>query len=114
MKVRKLTGAAQGSGSSLVRWERISGLRAVMCLAKSCFGRPSVGAHVQKDSMTDKGWYIVPLCSGCSAKRGRDLDIWDHATLVGAAGDFLPGTMPRRSTARPVPVFSWGPKRLAR
>jgi hypothetical protein len=111
MKVRKLAGAAQGSGSSLARWEKLSGMRAVMCLARSCFGRPSVGAHVQKDSLADTGWYIVPLCSGCSAKRGRELDIWDHAPLVCAARDFLPRALPHRSTARPVPVLSWGPRK---
>jgi hypothetical protein len=107
--VRKLNGGAQGSGGSLARWEKISGLRAVMCLAKSCFGRPSVGAHVQKDSPTDRGLYIVPLCSTCSSKRERDLEIWDHATLVGA-GDHLPGTLPHGSTVSSIPIF-WGPRR---
>ena len=25
-----------------------------------------VGAHVQKDTLLDRKWYIVPLCRGCN------------------------------------------------
>ena len=39
---------------------------------------------MQKDSATDKNWYIVPLCSACNNKKGQDLDIWDGASLVSA------------------------------
>jgi hypothetical protein len=80
-----------GSGSWLAHWEKLSGLRAFMCFAKGCFGRPSVGGHVQKDRRTDQSWYVVPLCSACNTKRGQDLDVWDYATLVYAAGGLNSG-----------------------
>jgi hypothetical protein len=89
MKVGNLNGVAQsrfGSGSWLDEWEKLSGLKAFMCFAKGCFGRPSVGGHVQKESRTDRSWYIVPLCSHCNQKQGQDLDIWDAATLVSITG----------------------------
>jgi hypothetical protein len=57
-----------------------------MCFAEGCFGRPSVGAHVQKDRLTDTRWYVVPLCSSCGGRSGQDLDVWDQATLVCVAG----------------------------
>jgi hypothetical protein len=85
MKVRNLNGAAYrtcGSESWLAHWENLSGLRAFMCFAEGCFGRPSVGGQVQKDRRTDGNWYVVPLCSSCNTRKGQDLDVWDYATLV--------------------------------
>jgi hypothetical protein len=89
MKVRNLNKVAQvncSSGSWLAHWEKLSGLKAFMCFSKGCFGRPAVGGHVQKESRTDKRWYVVPLCNDCNQKRGQDLDVWDAATLVSIKG----------------------------
>jgi hypothetical protein len=85
MRVKNLNGTPQNtrtSGSWLAYWELYSGQNAYMCVSDGCIMRPSVGAHVQMDSPTDKSWYVIPLCADCSKKRGQDLDIWDMAKLV--------------------------------
>ena len=87
MRVKNLNGGTQNkcsSGSWLAHWEKFSGQNAYMCFGKGCINRPSVGGHVQKDSTTDKNWYIVPLCDDCNKKRGQDLDIWALALLIPA------------------------------
>jgi hypothetical protein len=95
MKVKNLNGTApitKESGNWLSHWEKLSGLNAFMCYVKGCIKRPSVGGHVQKDSPTDKTWYVIPLCDDCGRKRGQDLDIWDAATLISAAARIATGT----------------------
>jgi hypothetical protein len=87
MTVRNLGGATQikcNSSSWLAHWEIFSGQNAVMCFAEGCINRPSFGGQVQKDSPTDKNWYVIPLCNDCNNKRGQDLDIWDTANLAPA------------------------------
>ena len=87
MRVKNLNGATQkkcSSSSWLAHWEKFSGQNAYMCFVKGCTNKRSVGGHVQKDSLTDKNWYVIPLCDDCNKKRGHDLDIWDMATLVSA------------------------------
>ncbi|MBZ5591218.1 MAG: hypothetical protein LAP39_03210 [Acidobacteriia bacterium] len=42
-----------------------------------------MGAHVQKDSTTDKNWYIVPLCKKHNGETGKSLEIGAY-TLVSA------------------------------
>lgn len=103
MKVKNLNGATQSicsSGSWFAHWEKLSGQNAFMCVTNGCIRRPSVGGHVQKDSMTDKSWYVVPLCDDCNKKRGQDLDIWDLATLVSANALKIPGAEPGRAPFR--------------
>jgi hypothetical protein len=87
MRVKNLGGATQNTHSSagwLALWEKLSGQNAFICFVKGCIRRPSVGGQVQKDSSTDKNWYVIPLCVDCSKKKGQDLDIWDEAGLVSA------------------------------
>jgi len=87
LRVRNLNGSTQGSsttGSWLTYWEKFSGQTAYGCFVSGCKNKRSVGGHVQKDSTTDKSWYIVPLCDECSKKTGQDLDVWDLAMLVPA------------------------------
>jgi hypothetical protein len=43
-----------------------------------------VGAHVQKDSATDKSWYIVPLCKAHNARKGDSINILEGIKLVSA------------------------------
>ena len=43
-----------------------------------------VGAHVQKDSATDKSWYIVPLCKEHNARTGDSINIIEGINLVSA------------------------------
>ncbi len=85
MKVRNLNGAAlSSSGARLSLWEKISGQNAWLCFVKGCIRRPSVVGLVQKDILTDRTWYLIPLCDDCNQKRGQDLDIWDAPLLYGS------------------------------
>ena len=87
MRVRNLNGATQKecTGSSwLAHWEAHSGQTAYGCFVTGCSNKRSVGGRVRKDSTTDTGWYIIPICEECNKKTGQDLDIWDLAKLVPA------------------------------
>ena len=44
----------------------------------------SVGALIQKDSLTDQDLYVIPLCDDCNKKLGQELEIWDTTELVSA------------------------------
>jgi hypothetical protein len=85
MRVRNLNGVSAGAGdgvSWLARWEKFSGQNAFMCFAEGCINRPSAGGRVLRDSLTDRNWYVIPLCKECNEKSGKDLEIWDPANLV--------------------------------
>jgi hypothetical protein len=85
LRVRNLNGSPQtnsNAGSWLTYWEKFSGQTAYGCFVSGCKNKRSVGARVQKDSASDKNWYIVPLCEECNQKTGQDLDIWELAMLV--------------------------------
>jgi hypothetical protein len=87
MRVKNLNGSGQGksgNGSWLTHWEKLSGQNAWICYGQGCIGRPSAGGRVQKDSLIDRRWYVIPLCAACNDKNGQDLDIWDAARLVPA------------------------------
>lgn len=87
MKVNNINGTSPNAckcGSWLDHWVKFSG-RALpsYCAEATCRKGPEVGAHVQKDSVTDKAWYIVPLCTGHN-KTAKSLDIMDSTVLVSA------------------------------
>jgi hypothetical protein len=88
MKIRNINGTSENvceCGSWLEHWKKFSGQSfPVYCPEKVCTNKPEVGAHVQKDNSTDKGWYIVPLCSKCNGKTGESLEISDNVKLVSA------------------------------
>ena len=87
MRVKTLDGSSLNlcdGGTWLAHWEKLSGQKANRCFAQGCINTPSIGVQVQKNSQTDKGWYLIPLCGECNKKRGQELDIWDTATLVSA------------------------------
>jgi hypothetical protein len=87
LRVRNLNGSAHTScnaGSWLTYWEKFSRQTAHGCFVSGCTNECSVGGHVQKESATDKNWYVVPLCEECNERMGQDLDIWDLAVLVPA------------------------------
>ena len=108
MHVKNLNNGApvnSSSGSWLTHWERHTGQNAWMCYVQGCIGRPTAGGHVQKNSLVDRNWYVIPLCADCSEKSGQDLDIWDEATLVSARESeamVIQGD-PRRNAARWTP-----------
>ena len=87
MKVININGTSDNTcrcGSWLEHWKKLSG-QAVpsYCAEKACTKKPTVGAHVQKDNSTDKGWYIVPLCDEHN-RQTKSLELVDSATLVSA------------------------------
>ena len=88
MKVNNINGTSQRTckcGSWLDHWKNYSGQSLpTSCPEKSCTERPEVGAHVQKDSSTDRSWYIVPLCSKHNAQTGKSLELVDSIKLASA------------------------------
>jgi len=88
MKVNNINGTSDNickCGSWLAHWKNFSNQPLPnYCPEKSCTKKPEVGAHVQKDSIYDKKWYIIPLCKDCNAKNGSSLEISDTITLVSA------------------------------
>ena len=88
MKVKNVNGTTDNTckcGSWLEHWKKFSGQALpASCRESSCTKGPDVGAHVQKDSSTDKSWYIVPLCKDHNGKTGESLSIMDSSVLVSA------------------------------
>ncbi len=88
MRVNNINGTSQRTckcGSWLQHWKNYSGQNLpTYCPEKSCINKPEVGAHVQKDSSTDRSWYIVPLCTKHNAATGKSLDLVDSIKLASA------------------------------
>ena len=88
MKVININGTSDKTckcGSWLEHWKKFSGQSLPpFCPEVTCVQKPEVGAHVQKESTTDKSWYIVPLCKTHNAKTGQSLEISDSIKLVSA------------------------------
>jgi len=88
MRVTNINGTTDNTckcDSWLAHWEKFNpvGQKVPMyCPATACIKKPEVGAHVQKDSSTDKSWYIIPLCTNCNAKTGQSLDVSDSISLA--------------------------------
>lgn len=87
MKVRNINGTSENTckcGSWQNHWVKFGGKSVpTYCSESSCTGKDLVGAHVQKDSSSDKSWYIVPLCKKHNAKSDT-LTISDSTVLVSA------------------------------
>jgi hypothetical protein len=87
MKVKNINGRRQNSckcGTWLDHWVKVCGWPLPQhCAATTCMAQPQLGAHVQKDSVTDNQWYIVPLCVKHSM-RAASLEIVDTTQLVSA------------------------------
>lgn len=87
MKVNNINGTSDykcNCASWLAHWEKFSGLSIDYCPAKGCLEKELVGAHVQKDSDTDKSWYIIPLCRKHNGETGKSLTVSNSCTLVSA------------------------------
>lgn len=88
MRVNNINGTSQNTckcGSWLDHWKNFSGQPLpTHCPESSCIRKPEVGAHVQKDSVIDKGWYIVPLCKTHNSETNKSLTISDSVKLVSA------------------------------
>lgn len=87
MKVKNIKGTSPNDcscGSWLDHWKKFSGRQLpTYCSEKSCIGKPEVGAHVQKDSSSDRNWYIIPLCAKHNAK-ADSLEIVDDTAFAPA------------------------------
>lgn len=87
MRVKNINGTSQRTckcGSWLDHWKNYSGQSLPrFCAEETCIDKPEVGAHVQKDSSTDRSWYIVPLCKKHNAK-SESLDLVDFIKLASA------------------------------
>lgn len=88
MKVRNINGTSQNTckcGTWLEHWKNFSNQSLPShCVEKSCYQKPMVGAHVQKDNSSDNNWYIIPLCNSHNNETGKSLDIMDGTVLVSA------------------------------
>ena len=88
MKVRNINGTSDNTckcGSWLGHWKNYSGQSLPpYCPEKQCLQKPEVGAHVQKDSSTDTGWYIVPLCRTHNGEIGKSLEFFGDIKLASA------------------------------
>jgi hypothetical protein len=87
MKVTNINGTSASKcncDSWLDHWKRFSGQSITFCPVVGCLEKDLVGAHVQKDSATDKSWYIIPLCKKHNGETGKSLTISDSYTLVSA------------------------------
>jgi hypothetical protein len=88
MRVKNINGTSPNTcrcGSWLDHWKNYSGQPVPpYCPESSCTNPPTVGAHVQKDTAYDNGWYIIPLCQACNGKYGQALNVSDSIGLVSA------------------------------
>lgn len=88
MKIININGTSDKTcscGSWLDHWKNFSGQSVpTYCPESSCTQKPEVGAHVQKDSSSDKSWYIVPLCKTHNGETNKSLTISDNINLVSA------------------------------
>lgn len=86
MKVRNINGTSGlkcKCGSWMDHWTKFSHQTALYCSEVGCRNTDLVGAHVQKDSLFDKSWYIVPLCN-LHNKATNEMNIVDTRVLVSA------------------------------
>jgi hypothetical protein len=73
-----------GCGSWLNHWQRYGGSPVPSyCSEERCIKKPTVGAHVQKDSYSDRNWYIIPLCDEHN-KKTTSLRVVDSTRFVTA------------------------------
>ncbi len=85
-RVKNINGTSQyacSCGSWLKHWEKISKEKSNYCSEATCINKASVGSHVQKVSVYDSSWYIVPLCDSHNKSSGN-LDI-RNTTLISAS-----------------------------
>jgi len=87
MIVKNLNGTTNNKcncGSWINHWNNYSGQTTKKCVVKGCDNLPEVGGHVQKNSASDKSWYIIPICKSCNGLKGQELDVIDKVKLVSA------------------------------
>jgi len=87
MKVKNINGTSANKckcASWLDHWKKFSGKPTPSyCAQSSCVSRPTVGGHVQKDSVYDKDWYIIPLCDSHN-RQATEMEVMDSTIFVSA------------------------------
>lgn len=91
MLVRNIEGTSDNTcrcGSWMTHWERFAAGRSALsaapqCSIQGCSSYELLGAHAQKNSSGDNGWYIVPLCASHN-QRTSSLSIRDDVPLAPA------------------------------
>jgi hypothetical protein len=87
MKVTNINGTSDNickCGTWFDHWKKFSGQTITYCPVGKCYEKELVGAHVQKDGTTDRGWYIIPLCKKHNGEKGKSLNVNDVFKLVSA------------------------------
>lgn len=87
IKVKNIEGTSDNTckcNSWLDHWKKYGGGSILdYCSEAKCTKKPTHGAHVQKDSATDKSWYIIPLCDSHNRKSDT-LSVVDSTKFVSA------------------------------
>jgi hypothetical protein len=87
VKVKNVNGTSGLSCSCegwLNHWKEFSGTSMPSyCSEKNCRTKPECGAHVQKYSLFDAKWYIIPLCTKHNAKTA-EMEVVGSTILVPA------------------------------
>lgn len=90
MRLTNVNGTSENNcrcGSWLDHWKKYNSGRQTVpthCPVNGCYNEVEVGAHVQKDSYSDKNWYIVPLCNAHNKQTRGSLDVSDTVALASA------------------------------
>lgn len=86
-KIRNINGTSDlqcKCDSWLGHWIKHGGRKVPdLCPVRGCNHKPTVGAHIQKESLTDKNWYIIPLCHEHNMSKW-DLDIYEGVYFASA------------------------------
>lgn len=87
MKVNNINGTSGSNckcGDWLKHWQRFGGLSYTHCAVQDCHEMAVVGAHVQRDDMLDKDWYIAPFCKRHNSATRQSLELEEYGILVPA------------------------------
>jgi hypothetical protein len=87
IQVRNIEGTSDNTckcSSWLDHWKNYGGDSIPKyCSEEKCTSPPTLGSHVQKNSATDKSWYIIPLCATHN-KKADTLSVVDSTKFVSA------------------------------
>jgi hypothetical protein len=87
MKVKNLNNTSKYTckcKSWFAHWKNFSNQNILKCAVLNCNNLAEFGGHIQKISLADRHWYIIPICSHCNNQFGKELEIDDNIKLVSA------------------------------
>lgn len=80
--IRDEAGQAEQAADLLKRWEKRSGLVAMLCSEVVCSRKAAGGVLVAKLNSTDGLRYIVPLCLTHLSLQAEEVDLMPEALMV--------------------------------